>query len=258
MRLGVVYLSWAGAGLESIERFVGSVEAYPAGLRHTLVVAWKGYPGDEPPEDARRLASQVEHEETVVSAAGLDLSAYREIALASSFDLMCFLNSSSEALADGWLSMMRDSLSAPDVGIVGASGSYESALSSAPRPLRILRRGRFPPFPNPHLRSNGFLIDRRLLLSLNWSRTTSKRAAWALESGVHGVTAQIRERGLGALVIGRDGHAYRPEAWPDSATFRSGEQENLLIADNRTRQYAMADPAQRGALRRMAWGDLAG
>ena len=41
---------------------------------------------------------------------------------------------------------------------------------------------------------------------------------------------------------------------PRSATFRSGEQENLLIADNRTDDWRRAAPEERRALAARAWG----
>ena len=59
------------------------------------------------------------------------------------------------------------------------------------------------------------------------------------------MTAQVLARGERALVVGRDGEAYAPERWPESATFRSGGQANLLVADNRTRQWEEADAAER-------------
>jgi len=55
-------------------------------------------------------------------------------------------------------------------------------------------------------------------------------------------------------VAGRDGRVYGSEEWPASRTFRSGEQDNLLVADNRTEQYHAADPTRRGELARFAWG----
>jgi hypothetical protein len=256
--IAVIYLSWAGAAPQLIERFAASFAAHEAGVRHTLFVAWKGYLDPLAHAHARDSIAGLGPQEAVVSADGLDLSAYRQVAGSVAFDTLCFLNSSSVVLADGWLGHLASALAEPEIGIVGASASFESALSSAPRPLRLLRRGRFPAFPNPHLRSNAFMIERDLLLSLDWPRTESKHAAWALESGTQGITAQVRQRSLEARVVGSDGTAYLPDEWPRSATFRSGEQENLLVADNRTRQYAEADPTLRRRLRQMAWGDLAG
>jgi hypothetical protein len=54
--------------------------------------------------------------------------------------------------------------------------------------------------------------------------------------------------------VGRDGVAHPPERWPESATFRAGGQANLLVADNRTRQYDRAEGAERRALAEAAWG----
>jgi len=89
---------------------------------------------------------------------------------------------------------------------------------------------------------------------LDWPLPRRKRQAWRLESGRHGITRQILVRGLAAVVVGRDGVAYPPERWRESATFRSGGQANALFADNRTRQYEHASPALRATLERMCWG----
>lgn len=257
MSVTVIYLAWAGAGHEPLSRFGASLRAHPAGLEHTLLVAWKGFGSEASRRQARRDLGSLAFEEQIVSPDGLDLSAYAELAASLPDRTLCFLNTSSEVLADQWLAHMAHALARPGVGIVGASASFESALSSAPRPLRPLRR-QFRPFPNPHLRSNGFMLEQRLMRELRWPATSSKRAAWVLESGSGGITAQVRARGLTPLVVGRGGMVFEEDDWPTSATFRSGEQDNLLIADNRTRDYAAASPEQRAVLRRMAWGDLAG
>ena len=68
------------------------------------------------------------------------------------------------------------------------------------------------------------------------------------------MTRAVWAQGQGAVVVGRDGAVYPPEAWPDSATFRARDQANLLIADNRTRQWEDADPSERARLSRLAWG----
>jgi hypothetical protein len=93
------------------------------------------------------------------------------------------------------------------------------------------------------------------MCSLDWPDVRTKAAAWQLESGPQGITRQVWERGLRAVVVGRDGVVHPPERWPDSATFRAGEQANLLVADNRTREWEEAGAADRARLTRMAWGE---
>jgi hypothetical protein len=112
-------------------------------------------------------------------------------------------------------------------------------------------------FPAPHLRTNGFVIARDTWLSLCSRRLANKTAAYRLESGRCGMAARLQARGLRVLVAGRDGRTFDPPEWPTSRTYWQGDQENLLIADNRTDQYQRADFDARQALSRYAWGSEA-
>ena len=114
----------------------------------------------------------------------------------------------------------------------------------------------FPPFPNIHIRSNGFMIARQLLLDVAAAEITDKNESFLFESGRTSVTAKIRELGLAPLVIGRDGKSYDIADWPFSATFRSVRQQNLLIADNQSRSYDAASAELRRVYRRMTWNHI--
>ncbi|MGZ4313532.1 MAG: hypothetical protein ACXVR1_15645, partial [Solirubrobacteraceae bacterium] len=157
-------------------------------------------------------------------------------------------------LTDGWLATMARCLAGDGVGLVGATGSWECPLSGAILPLRLMRAGRYPAFPNPHIRTNAFMLERRRLLDIRWPEITSKGQAYELESGNDGITRQIEAQGLRAVVVGRDGRAYDRDRWRESRTFRAGEQDNLLVEDNRTRQYEEAQGRWRRKLARLAWG----
>lgn len=247
--LCLVYLAWTPYGIEPAERFLVSYREHSAGTAHRLVLALAGPGGDRAPW--RRAFADVRHEELEVGE-GMDLDHYREAAERVVADRYCFVNTVSVVLADGWLGHLERALSAPGVGMVGATGSYESPNAVRPGPLRRLRPGH-ESFPNPHLRTNGFALERRLLLSLDWPTGLTKLEAVALEGGSRSLTRQVRERGLEALVVGRDGIGYPPERWRQSATFRSGGQANLLLADNRTRHYQEAGPLTRRGLAWLAW-----
>lgn len=254
----LVHLVWAPLGVEPLQRFLRSYNAHPPGADHRLVVVLNGFgDGPLPPATAAALRA-VPHEALRPAAAIQDLAAYRLAAGHVSWaEEICFLNSHSEPLAEGWLASLRDGLRRPGVGIVAATGSHESSFSAAPRPLKPLRALEYPPFPNPHLRTNGFMLRRDELLALDWRIGRSKSSAHRLESGKRSITRQLAARGRGALVVDRDGRGHPPEAWAGSGTFRSGGQERLLIADNRTRQYAEAPAPERERLARMAWGAAA-
>jgi hypothetical protein len=247
--LRLVYLAWTPYGLEPAERFLASYREHPAGADHRLLLTLAGPDCDRAPW--RRAFAAVEHEELELGE-GMDLDHYRAAAAQVVAERYCFVNTVSVVLADGWLGHLERALLAPGVGMVGATGSFESPNAVRPGPLRRLRPGH-EPFPNPHLRTNGFALSRELLLSLDWPTGVAKLGAVALEGGSRSLTRQVQERGLATVVVGRDGVAYPPERWRQSATFRAGEQANLLLADNRTRHYKEAGPLTRGGLAWLAW-----
>jgi hypothetical protein len=113
----------------------------------------------------------------------------------------------------------------------------------------------YPAFPNPHLRTNGFVIPRALMLRLEGGRVLTKNAAFRFESGVKSMTNQLLRMGKRVLIVGRDGRAFEPAQWPQSGTYRLGDQSNLLIADNQTDAYARADQPTRSQLSAYAWGN---
>jgi len=247
-RLCVVYLAWTPYGVGCAERFLAAYRAHPAGTPHRLLLLLAGPEEDRSPW--RRLFAPVPHEELELGM-GLDLGHYRAAVDRVVAERYCFLNTVSEPLAEGWLARFERALSSPEVGMVGATGSYESPNAVRPGPLRRLRPG-FEPFPNPHLRTNGFAMERQLILDLEWDADLSREQTVMLEGGGNSLTRQVRERGLETLVVGRDG-SYPPDRWRQSATFRSGGQANLLLADNRTRHYQEGGALVRRGLAWLAW-----
>jgi hypothetical protein len=127
-----------------------------------------------------------------------------------------------------------------------------AALRLMPEQLR-----RFGPFPAYHLRTNAFMADRRLLLSLRMPAVERKMDAYVIESGRHSFTAQVLEQGLDALVVARDGDAFPHARWPQSRTLWQADQEGLMVADNQTRAYANGNIERRRLLSGFAWGPAA-
>jgi len=223
----------------------------------------------------KRLADEAHAPLLDVTSTNFDIDAYRAAAAMLEHDLLCLLNSYSRPLVDRWLALLTSHIASPSVGAVAATGSWESHLSAygkgipgtrafGKEPLARSLRGLvnivrlpfdYPPFPNYHLRSNAFAIARDLFVRLAPSVLKSKAQAERYESGRRGLSAGIKASELSILVAGRDGRAYEPSEFRRSHTFRIGQQCNLIVADNRTADYAEADPAKRGYLRELAWGE---
>ena len=253
----VVHLVWAPLGLEPLERFARSYRAHSAGLDHRLLMVFKEFHDEAAVDTARAVIHDIDYDELHMPGRKLDLAAYVRVAHEVDATYLYFLNSSSELLAPDWLAHPVRHLGGEGVGMVSATGSYESLVDPRSLVSRVLRGRRFDPFPNPHLRTNAFALPRDLIRSLDWPEVRTKRGAWGLESGKASITRQVLDRGLQVLVVGGNGEAYERERWQESATFRAGDQRNLAVADNRTRQFADADPEEQRRLAHLAWGNQA-
>ncbi len=273
--IGLVYLAWAPLGPQPLREFLRSYHVHPVGAEHQLIVVLNGAQGEEPRNadsgsggEGLRAAlpaelGDTEHRLIELERPMLDLPAYATAARQLQHERVCFLNSYSTILAGGWLGQLSRALDDAKVGVAGATGSWESQAEWIrgkpiywPYQLALLPRARrdYPRFPNPHIRTTAFMLDRTLLLEAGFERAADKRDTYLLESGPHSFTRQILERGLRPVVVGRDGRAYDIEEWPASATYRAGDQRNLLVADNRTRDWERASPRLRRRLSRDAWG----
>lgn len=270
-QIAVVHLIRRASGLAAFQAFLDSYLAHPAGVGHELVLLCKGFAATAEFADYARLVQGVPHTRIDVPEDGFAFGSYRIALDQTQFDEYCFLHSYSVILASDWLAKLHDCLSQPNVGLVGATGSYESTYENLRAELRsirgVFRRRRlrgllrlgpmwwdYPPFPNPTLRTNAFLGKRGLLRAVFPLRDRTKEESLRFESGRNSLTRQVRQRGLQVLVVDRDGRGYAPEEWPTSRTFRLQDQANLLVADNQTERYAQASADERRWLSLLAWG----
>lgn len=286
--IGLIHLVWAPLGPQPVREFVRSYRAHAPGVEHELVIVLNGA-APAPPGSSEGAGSVhtraggtgqrgaeyaraallaelagVEHRLIELDRPVLDLSAYGLAARELPHERLCCLNSYSVILADGWLERLARALDEPGAGIAGASGSWESQAEWVrgkarywPYQLARLHSARrdYPRFPNPHIRTTGFITARESILALGLHEIHDKRDAYLLESGHDSITHQILARGQRALVAGRDGDAYDVDVWPRSCTYRSGGQRNLLIADRRTRDWELAGRRLQRRLSRDAWGE---
>jgi hypothetical protein len=265
--IGLVHLVWAPLGPEPLREFLRSYRVHSAGAEHELAIALNGAASQGGGEAAREalLAELAETEYRLIELERpmLDIAAYGEAARRLEHSRLCFVNSYSVILADGWLGQLARALEQPGVGLAGASASWESQaewIRGSPiywaYQLARLRRARhdYPRFPNPHVRTTGFMARRGAILEMGLEQVCDKRSAYLLESGFGSITRQLQARDLRSVVAGRDGRSYEIEEWPSSRTFRSGDQDNLLIADKQTHDYRAASARRRRRLSRDSWG----
>jgi hypothetical protein len=223
----VVFLAYLPYGAEPVARFFRSYDRHPAGFEHELLVVTKG-DGPLAVHTPKGVASVLQAPDDC-----RDLGTYLWTVRRTRADRYLFLNTSTIIYGDDWLLKLNSHLGGP-VGIVGATGSYESRL---------------------HIRTTAFMLCRDLMLDLDWQEPIiTKDDAYAVEHGPRNITQQILERGLNAVVVGRDGKGYSIPQWRDSDTYCTETQGNLLIGDTATHRFAAGSPCRRARRHRATWG----
>jgi hypothetical protein len=274
--IAVFYLLRKGTPPSSVEKFLNSYRMYPTGIPHRLVVLYKGFDGVVP-DDIESLVSDLPHERLFCPDIGFDIGTYFFAAETFNDSILMFLNSHSLVNRYGWLNILLEGLYKPDVRLIGCTGSWESKssrflddshasfLNGTARYFYSMRKFFiglgliffFPLFPNPHIRTNAFMIRRRdFLNSKPLLPIRTKFQAWMFESGRWSLTRGLESKKFKFLVTGRNGKSYSLSEWNTSDTFWQGNQINTLIHDNQTLKYLGVKGFQRKKLSLLAWGKI--
>ncbi|HEY4141228.1 MAG TPA: hypothetical protein VGM57_07440 [Pseudolabrys sp.] len=298
--IGVIYLCRFAEGEEPVRRFLATYRAHDAGVDHDLHVVFKGFPDRVSLEKFYALFDGFDINPIELDDSGFDLGAYVRAAQAVSNRRVIFLNTFSQIQDANWLRHFDNAINAPNAGVVGATGSWQSNAASYERTLKrllakvgIFQKDLVPhsrpeggsfqlpltmqtrspwryllsPFrysynvfeygrhPNPHIRTNAFMVDRSQFLTLRFPSFANKTDAYKFESGRLSLTRQYIARGLKVVVVGRNGQAYAIDQWRNSGTFWTGDQSNLIVADNRTADYVEGSEKLRAYLEHIAWVD---
>ena len=269
--IAVIYLLRKVNGELPVKTFLESYLTNKAGVSHELVILFKGFCDDRDLAPYQTLLKGLEYQSLRVSDRGFDINAYFKAAKLLPNEYLCFLNSYTQILHPHWLAFFWEHLSSSHLGAVGATGSWESLAYNLSLPHCPQRRPSFPSmlawpfkflvawalfpgFPNPHLRTTGFLCRRHHFLKLHPPPPWWKLNAMIFESGRWGFSRQLRGKKLEVAVINSDNQRFLWPSWPNSRTYRTGQQEKLLLADNRTHQFAQASPDEQRWLATLAWG----
>ncbi len=272
--IAVVHIVLREFGLEPFRSFIRSYRAHPPGIAHDLILAFKGFSGETDLEPYRRELDGIAYLHYQPKEGGFDLGTYFQAARDFDHTYFCFLNSRSILLADDWLAKFHRGASREDVGIVGATGSYQSlstdALGADRKPafseswLRGVARRLlinylwllvlYPSFPNAHVRTNAFMMKRDLLLEIARGKLVSRRDTSCLESGRRSISRQLLEKGLRVLLVDSQGNCHPPADWRNLRLFWQQGQEDLIVGDNQTAAYSTESKPGRAARALRAWG----
>ena len=236
----VVYLARSHEGVDVFRSFIESYREFPDATPHDLLIVFKGFRQRGSKKDYYRSLDGIPFAEVEKSDIGFDIGAFRKACERFVYSHYLFLGSFCRILCENYLTNLLHCLStAPRAGLVGPSGSWEQGAST--------------PFPNYHIRTSAFLISRNVLTKVRWPVVFTKYDAYEFEHGSRGLSRQIIGLGLNLYVVRADGRWCTKEEWPHSCGFRSGQQEQLMVADKQTDIYSSSDDRMRESLRKLAW-----
>lgn len=296
MSTAVVHLVWKPSGLAPFEAFMAAYERHPPGADHELVLLCNGFstqqdlapyraraPGvrelvlDVPCLDLTaylQAAQRLEHDHLCLVNSYSEPVADRWLALLEA--ALAAPGVGAAGATGSWGSHISYNLFQ-----LGMPGSYAEAFPNRAQARQaihdvhgakdvsslryalyaawIVARHRHGSsrFPAPHLRTNGFVIRRELLVELCGGRTATKWDTYRLESGPGSLTARLRRMGLPPVVVDRHATAFAVAEWPQADGYFQADQQDLLMTDNQTASYAAATLAQRRILSATAWGPWA-
>jgi hypothetical protein len=279
-RIAVVYLMWLPYDIAHMDLFIESYKKYESGCAHDLIVVFNGVASHSQIESHLKLltAKLPEGYTWHSREIGQDIDIYFWISsVLKNHSHLLFLNTYSRILHHKWLNRYMLTMMLPGVGMVGATGSWQSIYSDVFIGNRLPWNFRqpffknfekyklflkaffywrilFKSFPNPHIRTNAFFVDREHFLKMKYREIPTKFKAYQYESGRKSITNHFLKTGYKVKVVDKDGTSYEIKDWKKSNTFRRGDQENLLIADNQTDLYSKSTEDERRQLSVYAWG----
>ena len=129
----VAHLVRAQNGIGPFKIFLESYRENPSEVEHELMIIFKGFNHLQDAEEYRILLAPFEHVTFEVPDEGFDIAAYFSVInrYSEKYRYFCFLNSYSVILDHDWLKKLYEGLTKPGVGLVGATGSWNSNCTNA-------------------------------------------------------------------------------------------------------------------------------
>jgi hypothetical protein len=244
------------AGLKKAYDFIEAYDRHPCKISHGIYFLLKGF-DDIDDSVIKNLITKISKPNSKIIYLpddGYDIGAYFHASKIVNEEYICFLNTHSKPIHEGWLDLLYSATKLNDFGAAGCTGSWEGKIRKLtikrfffhPRSsvlmllTNIFRIIRFQTYPNPHLRTNGFLISKKIFSDfIRISKfPRNKWDAYVLEHGRRGLSNFIlKVCNKNLYVINSDGVTFPPSRWNISQTFWHGDQKKLLVSDNRTDQY---------------------
>ena len=111
-----------------------------------------------------------------------------------------------------------------------------------------------PIFPNPHIRTTAFIVDRSWLKENFKKAPLSKDECLLFESGINGLSSTAIFQGYHNALVTSEKIYFDYTEWHQAGSFRSGKQSSLLVSDNHTRIFENETLEAKASYAIMTWG----
>jgi len=245
--ISVIYLAHyypeAGYGIETVETFLNSYKAHPAGMEHSLFIIAKNWTDNVEYKKLRKLAEENNARIIETPNDGFDFGSYFRVSKTIESDYILFLSSSINIRSANWLISHYNAFKCdPSVVLVGAMGSWGDTEK------RI--------FPNYHIRTCSFMMKRELFVEYASAQKIpeTKEDTYEMEHGENSLTNFVLNKGYKAVVVNSDGGIFAPEDWDISQTYRHPGEWKSVFSDKHSLYYYQINDDDKQSFERTAWG----
>lgn len=265
----VVFLANYYEGLSSLVRFIKYYQIYKSGTKHNLIICFKNFCDKKIIVEWKKVINKRIKYKSYFDDYKIDdydWGSYKRIAKNNKNKIILFLNSHSYPIKKNWLKLIAKHYTKKSlVGCTASYASLSSSFFSYPKYYKMnflkcliygfFNLSRFPIFPNPHIRSNAFLIKGSDFLSLKLPIFFHYKLQTNMsESGWFGMTRQLKKRKFRIILANSKGKGYLEPDWIKSETFSYKNQDDLIISDNRTRIYKNSSLKDKRKEQKFHWG----
>jgi hypothetical protein len=262
----VAYLAYEPYGVDLLKQFIKSYNSYRSGYDHDLLICFKSFNKQKMSLWSSYIPNKFIKFYDRHNVNDFDIGSFFRIAENFPNRLILFLNSFAKPKVSNWLRIFIENYH--EKSIVGCHGVYAS-ISSMFLKFQIKNITKFKSikyglkhllhcslFPNPHIRTNGFLINSSdfLLLKVRRKNFDKKIETNYFESGRNSISAQLRKRGFDLYIVNSDNRRFLINEWPNSDTFALGTQSKLVIEDHRTAFYEKLSYKEKIKIQKIYWG----
>lgn len=286
--IDVVYLAYGKPEYDiHVKNFFDSYKKYNAGYNHNLFIAAKSYENNPAAYDKLRDFAKENNAKIIdLPDDGMEFAAFYRSAKQCTSEYIFFITTNSYILKNDWLKFfVQAAAKNENYKFIGAMGSWGNAFTNIFKKILnklIIRfskhhvsqgsRSMPPfktkllmlkdtifnpmPFPNYHIRTNAFLIDKQLYIDYMDKQGFPKTRydAYKIECGHNSLTNFIKSHGFDVGIVGADAKLYKMPEWDKSETFRNASLKNLIIGDLLTTNYLNSSTAAKIRLEKQTWG----